>query len=353
MNNSLLIINKTQFGYHTDYYKYCEYLRDEFDVSYLCFNSGLKKLEMDNVNVKYVPNKGIKVFRGVRFILTALFAIASFKGIVFIHYFETCQFLKQIFPKKKMILDIRTLSIDPNDKKRTAYNKQLIKATKYFNFITIISEGLREKINLDNKKSEVLPLGADIISSTNKNFNNDIHLLYVGTLNGRNIHQTIIGLSQYLNGKDTNNEITYDIVGDGVELPYLKELVSKLSLEKIVKLHGRIPHFEIKPFFDKCNIGISYVPVTDFYEHQPVTKTYEYILSGIPCIATNTYENKQIITSENGLLCNDNPVSFADALNKMISNITNYNSEIIRNSLSEHTWNCIVNNELKPILKNI
>jgi glycosyltransferase involved in cell wall biosynthesis len=353
MNKNLLIINKTQFGYHTDYYKYCEYLRDEFDVTYLCFDSGFKKLEMNNVKVKYVFTKGIKPIRGARFIINALLAIASFKGIVFIHYFERCQILKQIFKKKKMILDIRTLSISPNDKKRMANDNQLIKATKYFNFITIISEGLRKKIKLDNKKSEVLPLGADIISTTNKNFNNGVHLLYVGTLNGRNIHQTIIGLSQYLNERNTNNEITYDIVGDGAELPYLKELVSKLSLEKIVKLHGRIPHFEIKPFFDKCNIGISYVPVTDFYEHQPVTKTFEYILSGIPCIATNTYENKQLITSENGYLCSDTPESFAEALNNTISNITNYNSDNIRSSLSEHTWHCIINKKLKPILKNI
>jgi glycosyltransferase involved in cell wall biosynthesis len=73
----------------------------------------------------------------------------------------------------------------------------------------------------------------------------------------------------------------------------------------------------------------------------------------MPCIATKTYENKKLITDNNGVLCNDNPESFAEALNKTISVITNYNSDIIRKSLSEHTWESIVKHKLKPILKNI
>jgi len=350
MKQNLLIINKAQFGYHTDYYKYCEYLRDEFDVTYLSFDSGLKKLEMENVNVKYVSNKGIKIIRGVRFILSLLLSISTFRGIVFIHYFEYCQILKWIFPWKRMILDIRTLSINRNDKIRTKQDKKIKRAIKYFDFITIISEGLRKKINLNVEKSEILPLGADMISTINHKFDKTIHLLYVGTLNGRNIHQTIIGLSKYLNESNNKKEISYDIVGDGTELSYLNELVANFNLHKIVKIHGRIPHFELKSFFDKCNVGVSYVPITEFYEYQPVTKTYEYILSGIPCIATKTYENKKIITSENGYLCNDNPESFADALESMISKINNYNSDIIRNSLSEHTWENIIKNTLNPIL---
>lgn len=353
MLQKLLIINKTQFGYHTDYYKYCEYLRNEFEVTYLCFDSGLKKLEMDNLNVKYVSNKGIKIIRGVRFILNTLITIANYKGIVFIHYFEKCQFLKWIFPKKKMILDIRTLSISPNDKIRTAYDKHLKKATEYFNFVTIISEGLRKKINLNPVKSAILPLGADVISTSKKDFNDNINLLYVGTLHGRNIHHTLIGLAEYFNGKKTTKKITYNIIGDGAELPYLKELVSKLSLEGSVKIHGRIPHFELKPFFDKCNVGVSYVPITDYYDFQPPTKTFEYILSGIPCIATNTYENRAIINERNGIICMDNPESFANALEEIIIRSESYNSEIIRQTLSEYIWGKIVRLQLIPVLKKV
>ena len=43
---SILIIIKNQFGYHTDYTKYCEYLNSEFNITYLCFDAGYEKLVM-------------------------------------------------------------------------------------------------------------------------------------------------------------------------------------------------------------------------------------------------------------------------------------------------------------------
>ena len=39
IKSKIVIINKTQFGYHTDYYKYCEYLKDDYDITFLCFDS--------------------------------------------------------------------------------------------------------------------------------------------------------------------------------------------------------------------------------------------------------------------------------------------------------------------------
>lgn len=349
MPKKVLIINKAQFGYHTDYDKYCEYLRDDFSVTYFCFDSGHKRLEMDSVIVKYVSTKGNRTIRGFRFMLEAIFQILNFKGIIFVHYFESCQFLKYIFPKKKMILDIRTLSINPNAEERMKYDRKLSVATRKFDFTTIISEGLREKLKLKSDQSAILPLGADIISSTNKDFSKEIRLLYVGILNGRNIAQTIVGLSIFLKN-NPNIHITYDIVGDGKEIENLKSLVLEESLTHMVKFHGWIPHFQIKPFFDNCTVGISYVPMTEYYENQPVTKTYEYILSGLICIATNTYENKLVVNKKNGVLCNDNPESFAHALEKTFRNRRNYTSSEIRESLQDHTWSEIIKKSLVPLL---
>ncbi len=348
----ILIINKSQFGYHTDYYKYCEYLRDEFDVTYVGFDGGRKKLQMENVNIKYVSYKGIKLIRGIRFICNAIFTALTFNGIIFIHYFENCQLLKILLPWKKMILDIRTLSISPYDKQRIREDKKLQKASRHFNFITIISEGLRKKIDLDNKKSAILPLGSDIISKSNKDFF-QLNLLYVGSLDGRNIHHTIEGLSIFLKRNPEITHIAYHIVGDGRQLPELKKMVSEKGLTNVVTLHGKIPHFELQPFFDKCNIGVSYIPMTEYYEFQPPTKTFEYILSGMVCIATNTYENRLLINKENGVLCNDNPESFANALENIIAKKDLYNSEKIRKTLQRYTWENIVNFNLKPILNAI
>lgn len=350
MKKNILIINKTQFGYHTDYYKYCEYLRDEFDVTYLCFDSGLKKIDMGKVRIKYISNKGVKLFRGVRFILQALLYLLNHNGIVFIRYFEQCQIFKHFFPKKKMILDIRTLSVNKNEKLRLKHDKKIKNAINHFNFVTIISEGLRKKIGLNCKKSSILPLGSDAISYSNKDFN-EIKLLYIGTLNGRNIEETIKGLNLFLKRNPSLNNLTYDVIGYGKELDIIKKIVKENKLDSIINIHGRVPHLEAKPFFDKCNIGISYIPITDYYDFQPPTKTFEYILSGMPCIATNTYENRLLINKNNGVLCDDNPESFANALEEIISNSKKYESEKIRQTLSEYTWENIVKEHLIPVLK--
>src|SRR5690554_8211887 len=95
---------------------------------------------------------------------------------------------------------------------------------------------------------------------TNKSCDN-LRLLYVGTLNGRNIDQTIKGLATYIE-KHQDVDIIYDIIGDGNELKMLKELVNDITLTSEVKPHGRIPHFNLQPFVDDAKIGICASPMT-------------------------------------------------------------------------------------------
>ncbi len=347
----LLIISRGQFGYHTDIYKWCKYLRDEYAIEVITFK-GKPQIKMDGIKVHYVSNAGSRSIRGLRYVLTSLWHILFFKGIVLVCYFKECRILKWSFPWRRMILDIRTLNVNSNEEIRKREDCLIKKATQLYDFITIISEGTREKINIPKEKSAILPLGADTVSTTNKSFDN-IRMLYVGTLFNRDIHKTIIGLHLALK-KNTSLKIHYDIIGDssGNVLIELKELVKKLNLEEYITLHGYIQHEELKPFLDKCNIGVSFVPVTEYYEHQPVTKTFEYIFSGLFTIATKTHCNKDVITDKNGILIDDTPESFAESIEYIVLNTPNLDSNIIRNSLLEYKWENIVNKYLKPILKN-
>ncbi|HBC30101.1 MAG TPA: hypothetical protein DC024_02480 [Clostridiales bacterium] len=353
MKQKLLIINKDAFGYHVDTYKYCQYLRKKYDITYICIEPKEEKIEsLDGVKVIYTTNKPPLKLRAAIYIVYCTFFALFYKGKIFVKFFLRSDFIKRMLFWKKMILDIRTLGIVPIEEKRREFDARLIKTCNYYDHISIISEGVRDKMHIDNSKTSILPLGADVISNINKNFD-QINLLYVGTLNGRRIDDTIKGYKLF-SEKYPDNKFTYDIIGNGNnnELEKISELIGDFKLSDRICLHGFIPNNKLKPFFDKCNVGVSYIPMTEYYDHQPPTKTYEYILSGLFTIATSTHCNKEVINSINGVLIEDNPESFSQALKYIYLN-RNFDSNNIRNTLLEHTWKRIVNNKLIPILEKI
>ena len=204
----ILIISKEQFGYHTDIFKWCEHLRDEYRVEAVTFE-GKPKVAVDGVKVHYVSNSGNRTIRGIRYVLTCLWLLLFFKGIVMVCYFRECRILKWCLPWKKMILDIRTLDVNSDKDVRAMEDALIVKATELYDYVTIISEGLRDKIALPKEKSAILPLGADVVSTTEKSFDT-IRMMYVGTLFNRDVHKTVEGLALALE-RNKSLDIHYDI----------------------------------------------------------------------------------------------------------------------------------------------
>jgi len=182
--------------------------------------------------------------------------------------------------------------------------------TKFFKNIIVLSKSLSEKLKL-SYKANIIPLGAATISNIEKRFD-EMHLLYVGTLYNRHI-DTITGFKSFYDAFKDQITLFYTIIGDGPnnEAQASRDLVSKYGLSDVVKITGRIPHTPIlAPYFNICNIGVFYVPLTDYYDCQLVTKTFEYLLSGMPVVATNTSENRAVIQSKNGVLVGETADDF-------------------------------------------
>lgn len=349
--NRLLIICKAQFGYHTDVYKWCEHLKDDYDITVLTFNDGREKISLDGVRNIYVPNAGTRTLRGVLFMLYSFTVLLFFKGLVIICHFNECLWLKFLLPWKRMILDIRTLDVSEDASQRKSNDSVLKKCIEKYDFITCISPGVCDRIGVPKEKSAILPLGADSVCTTRKSFDKP-RLLYVGTFYNRNMEKTIDGFAMALERLGKDCDIEYDIIGVGLgdELDVLKERVTRYGLEDKVHLHGYVRHDRLAPFFEKCNVGVSFVPMTDYYEYQPPTKTFEYALSGMYVIATSTYSNREIVNKYNGCLIQDSPEAFCDAVVGLSS--ISPDSDRIRETVSRFRWERIVNDILKTILLN-
>lgn len=347
----ILVIGRSQFGYHSDTYYMCKYLRDEWVITYISWDYGQKRMNMNGVKTRYISRKGSYIRRKARFIKAISDEIKkNHFDIHFIKEFKGCSLLKILHPSKTFIFDIRSGAVYQSWIARMFYDGILKLESSAFKHKTVISKSLAQKLKID---AYIWPLGADIISDTQKTFT-EMHLLYVGTLYNRNIDQTINGFSRFYHQYKDRIRIRYTIVGSGPgnEEEELKQLVDRENLSDAVTIVGHILHDQINPYFDSHNIGVSYIPMTDYFDVQPPTKTYEYLLSGMPVIATATQENKVVISTNNGIFMNDTAEQFSDSLAKFFENRNRYDSYQIRKNAMPYTWHKIFS-EFKKYLADI
>ncbi|MEE9346434.1 MAG: glycosyltransferase [Methylococcales bacterium] len=336
---------QNQFGTLIDTFFYSKYLRDRFNITIICWDYSLKKQMMDGVDIIYISRNGNIIQRNVRYIYESYnWLKRNPSNVCFIKHFRGCSILKLLLPRLKFVFDIRTASVSTKPHTRFIYDKAMMFESYFFRHITVISESLSNKLKL-SKKSYILPLGSEAISNTTKTFDS-LRLLYVGTLDARDIDKTVSAFAKFYKHNKNVIKMNYTIVGDGPgdEIEQLKTIVEKNSLSDVVNIVGRVPFTELKPYFDTHNIGVSFVPLTEYFDSQPVTKTFDYLLSGMPVVATATSENKIVISSSNGVLINDTVESFYKGLKEIWHEKESYNSDQIVSMSSKYNWSDIVDN---------
>jgi glycosyltransferase involved in cell wall biosynthesis len=273
---------------------------------------------------------------------------------IFIVYFQAAFLLGLLFRSENTIMDIRTGAVWYDPKKRKIDDRILKFESLFFKHVTVISECLSKRLKINEKKVHILPLGSDSFVTSEKSYDT-LKLLYVGGFNNRNIADTIYGLKIFMDDININIDIQYDIVGYGHDFEESKivEAIDNTNLSEYITFHGKISYAKLKPFFEKSNVGVCYVPVTDYFNCQPSTKLFEYVNSGLVCIATNTDENRAYIDNKNGILCMDNSDSFAKALAKLHNNREKYNTEEIINTLEKFSWKKIISDNLSIYLNKV
>lgn len=335
----VLLISWEQFGYHTDNFNYAYYLRKKFKIKLICFDEGLEKKHIEDVDVVYIKNFSNKFIRRVIFNIRLILEMLTFyPDLIFVRYFRTCSFIIKIFNTKKLIVDIRTASVEKDEQERTKYNTTLSKECNNFDNITVISQSLADKLGLDKLKVSILPLGAKRLINNFSYTNEFLNLLYVGVFDNRNIDITINAFNKFSEIHGENHK--YNIIGFAYDKKEEEKIINAINNSKFnnVKYLGRIANEELGRYFEKANIGISYVPITDFFQYQPPTKTYEYLMNGLFTIATNTYENSKIINRNNGILIEDSEQGVFEALEKTFQNINGINRLEIIKSIEEYSW---------------
>lgn len=353
MKKSLLILASEQFGYLTDAFKYCEYAANEFNITYIGWDYGLPKFEVPGVKVIYISRGPSLPVRNFNFLKRFHKEVQRGYDLVFVTNKIGVSIIKMLNPNANFILDIRTLSVSANRIVRFINDLFLGFETLFFKQISVISEGVARKLRLKNY--HLLPLGGECFTLESKSFEK-LSFLYVGTLENRNMIDCVKGFHLYLNSFESYDSApVFTIIGDapGNELEEIREYVHAHSLDKNIIPVGAVPHNQLAPYFEDANIGITYVPLYSYYEHQPSTKTFEYLNSGMAVIATNTYENRKIINDKTGVLVSDTAESFLNGIYEAYSKRNIFDSDYLKEACAQFTWERVVKDKFIALMNEL
>ena len=118
------------------------------------------------------------------------------------------------------------------------------------------------------------------------------------------------GIEQTIEAVRNISDCTLVIIGFGQYRPALEQYVVNQRLEDKVKFFGPVPSSELVEWTASADLGIAtIVGHSKSYLHSMPNKLFEYVMAGIPVIASN-YPDMGAFVSENnlGLTCNPESV---------------------------------------------
>jgi glycosyltransferase involved in cell wall biosynthesis len=253
-----------------------------------------------------------------------------------------------------MVFDVRSGSVLRTPLRRKLEDMLIRLESVPYHHITILSKDLIPYLRLPDRKCHVVPLGGESMGLPPRTFEG-LHLLYIGTLFQREIHKSVEGFAAFARSMPPSVSLSYDIVGDGPEEDRLKvdAAIRANGLEGRVRCHGRIAYTSLSDLASRCNVGVAFVPLSDYFRSQPVTKVYEYLLAGMPVVATENPQVLSVLDARNGVLHDDTAEGFAGALRTLWDRRGSYESARIAGDAGQYSWEAIVHTNLGPYLEQL
>ncbi len=350
VKKNILFVNPGHIRSLTDTYMYCKILNTRYQVTYIGFREHSNNDYIKNVNIIYLEGNSKGLINKIKYFKKVYELTKNKFDFVSINYFFG-SFLLRFFINKNINLDIRSSYISSNPYKRLVFNYILRFESLFFKNISVIDSNVAKFLKLPNRY-KILPLGA-------YNFFDSVdyipfRVLYVGTLYNRNILKTVYAFSEFVKQNNINKDNYYTIIGSGSIKDDLeiKEAIVSLNMTEHIIFKGRLPYDELGNYFNSHSIGLSYIPVNNYFNFQPPTKTFEYLLNGLIVIATDTQANKSIVNFENGILVSDDVFELKSGFEKLYNTFSEYDRKKIKNISKQYDWKNIIDQFLIPIIEN-
>lgn len=181
------------------------------------------------------------------------------------------------------------------------------------------------------------------LSRTSENISDVVKLIYVGSVHedrGRDVMLESIAIA------NQGGQIAHlTIVGASEEqMAYCNNEAVRLGIKTSVRIVGRVPGYEIPAYFKEADAGICLWKDLTWFRFNPPTKLFEYLVAGLPVLASNIRTHTQYITDGvNGLVFDYNSNSLAQAVHRLHSERSNLGQmkERVVTSSGAYLWPAI------------
>ena len=180
-----------------------------------------------------------------------------------------------------------------------------------------------KKHQIEDNKIKLIYMGVadDFLLDDNQYvINNKLRLIYVGTVNKLRGRDVMLDAMSIVAKKNIQAHLT--IVGADVEqLDYCNQRVKVLDIKNNITLHGRIMGSEVPKYLAQADIGICLWEITPWTKFNPPTKLFEYLVAGLPVVASNICTHTRYVQNwHNGLIFDYDASSLAAAIIDLVSN---------------------------------
>ncbi len=143
------------------------------------------------------------------------------------------------------------------------------------------------------------------------------------------------------------------IVGDGPQRTAIKDLANKLHITSKIQLVGAVAPADIPLWLEKMNIAVAPYPALKNFYFSPL-KVFEYMAAGLPVIASDIGQIKELIQHEKqGLLVTPGSVT---ALTQALQQLTDHPQQASQlgyqaqqHVLQNYNWDAIAQRVLKEV----
>jgi glycosyltransferase involved in cell wall biosynthesis len=209
---------------------------------------------------------------------------------------------------------------------RSALRWLMFRGARKADIVMPIGEAHRDDLlahGCNAEKVQMIYMGVDggfssvALPGSRKNQDAPLELIYIGAIRKDRGRDVMLEAIAQVNKQEMIARLT--LVGARVEdLEYCTEYVRQLGIDEAVTIHGRVDGDAIPEFLSKADYGLCLWEDQPWWRFNPPTKLFEYLVAGLPVLASNIRTHTQYISGwHNGLIFDYNSTSLAQVIMKI------------------------------------